>query len=104
VGETCAFLQKHPLVFYIFSVSKSPVNSNADCFVLVISSHGHEEPIINGDNGEEVRVWRQAIKGVDDGHIFVDNILEMFDDKINKACTLKGKPKLFFLQVIILIC
>jgi hypothetical protein len=79
--------------------------------VLVISSHGREEPVFDSSlqGGsymylpKDSTVWRHAILGSDNELIFVDEILKIFDDQENKDSYLKGKPKLFFLQVNILL-
>lgn len=90
----------------IEKASKSFANLDADCFVLVISSHGREEPVFDSSlqGGsymylpKDSTVWRHAIFGSDNKLIFVDEILKIFDDQENKDSYLKGKPKLFFLQ------
>ncbi|XP_060573228.1 caspase-like [Ruditapes philippinarum] len=86
--------------------SKSFANLDADCFVLVISSHGLEKPVFDSSlqGGsymylpKDSTVWRHALIGSDNKLIFVDEILKIFDDQENKDSYLKGKPKLFFLQ------
>ena len=75
--------------------------------MLVISSHGYEAQVTENQSNSnaymylpnDAEVWRHAIQGVDGHLIYVDDILDMFDDKKVPNSYLKGKPKLFFLQV-----
>ncbi len=54
-------------------------HSEADCFVFVIMSHGDEEVVYGND-----------------GVITVDSLIQPFKSEQSKS--LKGKPKLFFIQ------
>lgn len=67
-------------------------NKCSDCFVLVISSHGQESV----DN-KSSRICQEVFgvdMGKDKGVIFLDDIIKDFNNEV----TLKGKPKLFFIQ------
>ncbi|KAK3593304.1 hypothetical protein CHS0354_031363 [Potamilus streckersoni] len=65
-------------------------HSNMDSFALIISSHGNE--MEHPRNGKKEHV----IYCSDDQYIFTGDILEMFSDE--NCPSLKGKPKLFFIQ------
>ncbi|KAK3593309.1 hypothetical protein CHS0354_031369 [Potamilus streckersoni] len=65
-------------------------HSKMDSFAIFISSHGDE--IKNPRNGKK----EHAIYCSDDQYIFTGDILEMFSD--DNCPSLKGKPKLFFIQ------
>ncbi len=70
------------LKLFFFSVSEED-HSDADCFVCVILSHG-KEGVIYGTNGT----------------IKIDSLVSNF--KGDRCESLAGKPKLFFIQVLIL--
>ncbi|KAK3593301.1 hypothetical protein CHS0354_031360 [Potamilus streckersoni] len=70
--------------------AKDSDHSRMDSFAFVISSHGNE--IENPRNGKK----EHAIYCSDDQYIFTNDILEMFSDE--NCPSLKGKPKLFFIQ------
>lgn len=73
-------------------------NSESDCFVCVISTHGEEiRESRNTGLPLEADVWRHAVYGNDKQPLYVDQILNAFTPE--KAPELAGKPKLFFLQV-----
>ncbi|XP_053391323.1 caspase-2-like, partial [Mercenaria mercenaria] len=86
----------------IKQASKSYVNLDADCFVLVLSTHGHEEEVtetpMHMHLPQDAAVWRHAVLGTDGLPVYVDDILELFDSKSDQKSFLKEKPKLFFLQ------
>ena len=59
-------------------------HSKYDCFILAILTHGED----NSFHGE--------VYGVDDNPVQIQDIFSLFS---NKNCkTLRGKPKIFFLQ------
>jgi len=70
------------------------------CFACVISSHGSEEVIGKGERDEyipdEVTVYEHFIS-TKNGKIRTRHILEVFDD--DHCRPLRGKPRLFFIQV-----
>ncbi|XP_053391327.1 caspase-9-like [Mercenaria mercenaria] len=85
----------------IKQASKSPMNLDADCFVLVLSTHGYEEQVTETPvHMQDATIWRQTVLGVDGLPVYVDDILELFDSKSGESF-LNGKPKLFFLQCLV---
>lgn len=82
----------------VFSASQDKNNEYSDCFVLGLSTHGHEIRFSNvGQSGQMLaaNVWRHGVLGEDCTTLFVDEIMDIFKN----AKGLIGKPKLFFLQV-----
>jgi hypothetical protein len=67
---------------------------------MVISSHGSEDEVTNSDNPDfrkkEVKFYQHRFS-TRDGSIQTSEIINMFDD--GKCRALKGKPKVFFMQV-----
>ncbi|KAL3875322.1 hypothetical protein ACJMK2_033285 [Sinanodonta woodiana] len=74
----------------ILQDAKDTDHSKMDSFALIFSSHGHEMEHPRSGKNEHV------IYCSDDQYIFTNDILEMFSDK--NCPSLKGKPKLFFIQ------
>ncbi|XP_045169393.2 uncharacterized protein LOC123532100 [Mercenaria mercenaria] len=78
--------------------SKNKNNEDSDCFVFVLSTHGHE--VFVEDMGQVypsgADVWRHGVLGEDGTTVYVDDIIDIFTD--DKTYKLAGKPKLFFLQ------
>lgn len=95
-------LEAKEMMKVIKKVSESNYNVDSDCFVLVLSSHGHEEETTEQGHHlylpEDASLWRHAVMGTDDKPIYVDDVLRCFDSKINEQNLLNGKPKLFFIQ------
>ncbi|XP_041364307.1 caspase-3-like [Gigantopelta aegis] len=79
-------------VFY--KISKENYKK-ADCFVCAVSSHGDEYFFDPDENNRKRR--EEFILGTDYRPVLTRNILEMFNDK--NCPTLKGKPRIFFIQV-----
>ena len=97
---TCRFLFIENLIYYhIISVSQdNEFNDQSDCFALVISSHGEEvEEKKVHNNQDSAHVWRHCVLGSDENKVYIDDVMSYFEDKNAKG--LKGKPKLFFIQV-----
>ncbi|XP_060588760.1 uncharacterized protein LOC132744161 [Ruditapes philippinarum] len=76
--------------------SKFTYNNDCDCFVLVLSTHGHEAKEIDLKKSNEATVWRHQVLAEDNVPIYVDEIIDIFNDE--NSVGLKGKPKLFFIQ------
>ncbi|KAL3875337.1 hypothetical protein ACJMK2_033295 [Sinanodonta woodiana] len=98
VLERLGFIIKNEKVFNLDKQSALTVlrdakyadHSKMDSFAFIISSHGNE--IANPRNGKK----EHAVYFSDDRYIFTNDILEMFSDE--NCPSLKGKPKLFFIQ------
>ncbi|WAQ95536.1 CASP3-like protein [Mya arenaria] len=71
--------------------AKTADHSQCDSFALMISTHGLEQP-----NSKARGKMDHALVCADDKMIFTSTITEMFNDE--NCPTLKGKPKLFFIQ------
>ncbi|XP_053386969.1 uncharacterized protein LOC128550924 [Mercenaria mercenaria] len=84
--------------------ASSAENEDSDCFVLVISTHGAEIKVEKEKAGSKkgtgkipaAKVWKHAVQGEDKEEIFVEDIVDMFNN--DKTRGLAGKPKLFFIQ------
>jgi hypothetical protein len=83
--------------FIFIPASKFTYNNDCDCFVLVLSTHGHEAKEIDLKKSNEATVWRHQVLAEDNVPIYVDEIIDIFNDE--NSVGLKGKPKLFFIQV-----
>jgi hypothetical protein len=81
--------------FIFIPASKSIYNNDCDCFVLVLSTHGLEA--IDRKQSKEATVWRHQVLAENKFPIYVDEIIDIFNDE--NSVGLKGKPKLFFIQV-----
>lgn len=98
------FLIVFHLLFYTFFVlffcnmflflGSQQLFTSYDCFVFAISSHGME--LVQKDKQGNT-VHQHAVEMFDGTYIYTKSILDFFSDRKCKA--LKGKPKLFFIQV-----
>ena len=68
-------------------------HTSSDCFACILSSHGSEV----GWYKEKHVIERTDIVFAKDGYLFIEDILKYFRE--DKSPSLKGKPKLFFIQV-----
>lgn len=70
---------------------------DSDCFVCAVLTHGNEAVKSLGGNPSATEVHLDLLFGIDGKAITVNYLTETFNDKYCPA--LKGKPRLFFLQV-----
>ena len=81
------------LIYHIhFHIAASADHSSADCFTCVISTHGDQDVRPNGSNME----CNDIVYGVD-GILYLKTLLRLFKPDVSPS--LRGKPKLFFIQV-----
>lgn len=75
----------------LLSKASKEDHSDCDCFMFMISTHGLEQK-----NAMKRGKVDHALVCADEQLIFTSTIMEMFND--TNCPTLKGKPKLFFIQ------
>ncbi|XP_053386817.1 uncharacterized protein LOC123543143 [Mercenaria mercenaria] len=93
----CRNLKADDMKTELQKAASSAENEDSDCFVLVISTHGEEIRVEKGTGlSSAADVWKHAVLAEDKGKVFVEDIVDMFND--DKAPGLAGKPKLFFIQ------
>ncbi|XP_045211959.2 uncharacterized protein LOC123563303 [Mercenaria mercenaria] len=76
---------------HLLSRARNTDHSDCDCFMFMISTHGLEQR--NSLKGGKVD---HALVCADDQLIFTSTIMDMFND--TNCPTLKGKPKIFYIQ------
>jgi hypothetical protein len=83
--------------FFMTTGIQNALTDDCDCFVCVISTHGGEDPgYYVGDTEAPITKTEHYILN-HKGAVWTRYIMDMFNDVHCKA--LKGKPRLFFIQV-----
>ena len=89
-------LQKILHINYFTVADFAETHKESDCFACVVATHGEEMPL---DKENDVRIRKHVIIGTDGMSVQTKELVEMFDN----CEELRGKPKLFFIQVSILL-
>lgn len=90
------------MTIFCLVTSDTALLQRVSCVVMVISSHGSEDEVAKGEisrpelRRQEVKYYQHRI-ATTDGSIRSSEIISMFDEMNCRA--LKGKPKIFFIQV-----
>lgn len=94
------FLAYQCLQYWVccFVAIRDAVSAESDCFACVISSHGMEGQVRTSTPGvREPFIRTEHSINTRDGVVSTNKLLELFNDR--NCRPLKGKPKMFFIQV-----